>query len=264
MIQAEKLKNFDEAKFKPGFVSEKLNGIHAIYDPILNEFYSRTPNIIRGLDHLKPSLHVYPFPLAGELIIPDLPFQEMSGKIRSHEDCLEAQFHIFNIVQSNIPFIKRFAIAKNSLEYIDPAFIQFVSMTFVYTLEQFHKEYDLFIYNGAEGACWINPEHVYQPGKRTWNWMKKVPMRSLEAKIIEILPGTPGKKYEHSLGAFRCKCEEKVFKVGIFKGQTDTWRQDVWDNREGYIGETVTVEYKDLSLASVPVQPRFKCFRWDL
>ena len=58
--------------------------------------------------------------------------------------------------------------------------------------------------------------------------------------------------------------EKKEVRVGIFKGQTDEWRQKVFDNKLEFLGEYITIEFKSYSKYGIPAQPRFKGFRWDL
>jgi ATP-dependent DNA ligase len=272
MINAEKLKDYDPKRFDKGFASVKRNGIHGIYDPAHGFIYSRTPAKIHGLEHITAELKnldtVLEYPVVGEIIIPGIDFETASGRIRSYNPTPEALFHIFNVITSE-PFWKRWS---NFHEQFSPLLCESPSIYIEpHHFMKSHKEYDTFhdelIAAGVEGTCLIHPDHVYQPGKRTWNWMKRVPYASLEAIILDVCPGTKGKKYENSLGHFVCETLtpiKKIFNVGIFKGQTDAWRQDVFDNRESYLGEMVVVEFKNLSKYGVPVQPRFKAFRWDL
>lgn len=277
MIIAEKLKTYDPKKFRTGYMSIKRNGVHAIFDPETGTFYSRTPRKIQGLDHLIPILSQSQYPLVGELTVPGVDFEEASGRIRSHNPVPEASFSIFNAIVPGTKFrnryielqecfIKRFS---TSLIKLQSNFISIEPMIPVDNLQSFNRFYDKAVANGHEGACWISSDHIYQPGKRTWDWMKRVPMKSIEVKIVAILPGTLGKKYEKSMGRMLCeftdsKGECKEIAVGIFKGKTDEWRQGIYDRRVRYVGEKITIEFKDYSKYGVPTQPRFKGFRWDL
>lgn len=267
MIEAEKLKNYDPAKFKPGFASIKYNGIHGIFDPKTKQFYSRTPAVIQGLDKLIDQLFWAQSPLVGELTVPGVDFETGSGLLRNYNPVPEAQFKIFNNIIPGVPFHQRLKfLLDEAVAYWTPQInwelIHFVEVA---TIEQFDKYYEEIISGEEEGVCWIDPQHIYAPGKRRWQWMKRVPMKSIEAVIIEVCPGTKDKKYEHSLGHFVCQlANSKRFNVGIFKGQTDEWRQMIYDTRDNYIGEDIVVEFKAYSKYGVPVQPRFKAFRWDL
>ncbi len=269
MLKAEKLKTYDPKKFKPGYMSVKRNGVHAIYDPGMEIFYSRTPREIKGLEHLTKVLSSSPFPLVGELCIPGIDFETASGKIRSHNPTPEACFMIFNTVIPDVEFRERYnrLLKLEDTTLYDHGQIFIEPMYFVDSIESFDSFYSLQAENGEEGVCWISSDHIYQPGKKGWNWMKRVPLKSVEVTIRGILPGTEGKKYENSMGRMLCYFTKdghtREIKVGIFKGQTDEWRQKIWDGRDSYIGEDITIEFKDYSKYGIPVQPRFKSFRWD-
>jgi len=273
MIQAEKLKTYDEKKFKPGYASVKRNGIHAIYDPGTGHiFYSRTPKEIKGLDHLvleANSTNVN-FPLVGELTIPGEDFETASGEIRSDNPTPDAVFTVFNCIMPGLSFAQRYAnLVSLEERYLSESSCLFIEEMFlVENLQSFNRFYEKNIEAGEEGVCWISPDHIYQPGKRTWDWMKRIPMKSIEVKVIKLHPGTKGKKYEHSLGALECEMANgNRVKVGIFKGQTDEWRQRIYDQRHSkdtIKGKWITIEFKDYSKYGIPTQARYKAVRWDL
>lgn len=274
MLQAEKLKTYDPAKFRPGYMSVKRNGVHAIHDSNIDMFYSRTPKEINGLERLRTQLRHVPFPLVGELTIPDVDFETASGLIRSNHSTPEAVFSIFNAVIDDTRFKARYTLLKALKQryFPDSEIIQIEPMIPVDNVLSFDRFYRSTIAKGEEGVCWISENHVYQPGKRGWAWMKRIPMKSIEAKVLELLPGTKGKKYESSLGRIRCSFlaadgKVKEFFVGIFKGQTDEWRQKVYDQRgtsDSLENKWITVEFKDFSKYGIPTQARYKAIRWDL
>jgi ATP-dependent DNA ligase len=269
MIKAEKLKEYDPNKFVPGYCSPKYNGIHGTYDQELQKFYSRTPNEFQGLGHLELELMSFPQSVVGEIVIPGIPFQEASGKIRSHDETPEACFYIFNSIWPGVYFEQRYQVLSTFYEMNKEHFMEkqvfLIEPVLIHTTHEFDMFYNHAVNRGHEGVVWIHPYHEYQPGKRTWKWMKRVPLRSIEVTIKEVLPGTKGKKYEHSLGRFVCEMDDgKEVRVGIFKGHTDEWRQHVYDNGEQYLDKRATIEFKDYSSKGIPVQPRFKDFRWDL
>ena len=274
MISAEKLKVFDPKKFRPGFASPKKNGIHAIIELDKNLAYTRTPSKIQGIGHITESLHrlniCNKHPIVGEVVIPGVDFETASGLLRSSVDCPQAELYIFNCIIPEAKFLDR----KRFLDHIKKqakasTTINVVDFQIVNKLAQFENYFSVQTETlKEEGVCWISPNHVYKPDARGWDWMKWVPFKSMEATVIRALPGTEGKKYENSLGSFSCEYRADgnvyTFDVGIFKGQTDEWRQKVWDNRDSYVGAEITVEYKALSKYNIPTQPRFKCFRWDI
>jgi len=271
LIAAQKLKTYEATRFKPGFVSVKRNGVHGIFAPGLS--YSRTPKKLDGLEHIEKALKDIKFPLVCEIVVPGCDFEEASGLIRNGYSTPQAEIFIFNSIIQDTIFRQRLLRTATVFEE------HLRNIPFIH-LEPMHlvteeKEYDKFHNTTVnlqkhEGTCWISPYHIYQPGKRNWDWMKRVNPLSIEAEIIDILPGTKGKKYEHSMGRMLCKMTENhkheavipvEFKVGIFKGKSDAWRQRIYNEKETHKGKYITVEFKDYTKYGVPSQARYKAFR---
>lgn len=265
MLKAEKLKNYEPKKFHPGYASIKYNGIHAIANGDL--IYSRTPKVLQGLSHITKELGHLAYPVVGELVIPSLDFEASSGRIRDSQEAPEAEFRIFNCLVPNTTFKARLRwMTHIHVRYfLGHPKIKFVQYLEVNTVEDFDNLFEITTERlNEEGVCWISPKHIYTPGKRGWLWMKRVPFQSIEATVYGMEAGTKGKKYENSLGALLCRLDNGIeFKCGIFKGQTDEWRQLQFNTLE-LVGSRVTVEYKALSKYGKPVQPRYKAERWDL
>lgn len=267
MLQAEKLKTYEPEKFFPGYASFKHNGVHGICDPKERIAYSRTPRVISGVQHIIKELKHLAYPMIGELIVPGVDFETCNGMVRDSYSHPEMEFRIFNCFVPRTPFRSKLEYMReiHHRYFLSHPTIKFVEFMVIEDRQSYDNFHEAAIEAGQEGTCLIHSEHVYQPGKRTWKWLKRVPDKSLEAEIIEVLPGTKGKKYENSLGAFRCRMDNGlVFKCGIFKGQTDEWRQDVYNNKEDWIGERITVIFKDYTKYGKPAQPRYKSVRWDL
>lgn len=265
MFDAERLKDYQPDKFQPGYASVKRNGIHGIYTRE-DKIFSRTPGQIVGLEHLYEPLHRCPFPLVFEIVVPGKDFETASGLIRNFDSVPEAEIHIFNLVHPTMVFSKRWYNLQRFRDLLADKYpqVHVEEMFWVTSTKEFDGFYEDAIELGEEGACWISPNHIYTPGARRWSWMKRVPHRSIEAEVIDILPGTQGKRYQDSLGRMVCKMDGgKEFRVGIFKGQDDAWREKVFLNKDSYIGERVTVIFKTYSKYGTPVQPRFVRFCWD-
>lgn len=266
MLKAEKLKTYEPSKFKPGFMSFKHNGVHGICDPENQITYSRTPRTIQGVSHINKAMNHLAYPFIGELVVPGVDFETCNGLIRDHQEHQKIEFRIFNCFVPNVPFSSRLEYMReiHGQYFLSHPFIKFTDFYPVSTKEEFDAFYQIALDHGEEGVCLITPDHIYQPGKRGWNWMKRVPDISIEATVIDIFPGTAGKKYEDSLGAFLCKLDNGIqFKCGIFKGQTDEWRHEQWLSKEK-LGCRITVKFKSYTKYGKPYQPRYIAERWDL
>lgn len=220
-----------------------------------------------GLDHLYAPLQRCPVPLVFEIVVPDVDFETASGRIRSFDPVPEAEIYIFNMVLPNTVFEKRWVQMQRFRDIVANKYpqVHVEQMHKVDSIEEFDTFYEKALERGEEGACWISPNHIYNPGTRQWQWMKRIPFISIEVEVKSILPGTKGKKYENSLGRMECQLPNgDIVRVGIFKGQTDEWRQYIYKNRDAYIGRVATIIFKNYSKYGIPVQPRFVAFRWDI
>lgn len=68
-----------------------------------------------------------------------------------------------------------------------------------------------------------------------------------------------------TLGALiiRTEIEGRTMEFELGTGYTAAQRQEIWDNRESYLGKTVTFKYREI-LKDRPNLPVFRCFRQDL
>ena len=262
MIKAQKLKTYDPKHFRSGWASVKLNGLHAIYDGSI--IYSRKPKEFIGLTDLLIELeklyNYLPYPIAGELILPGADFETLSGLLRNSEETPGFIFNIFACIEDQS------LLYYNDVLSIHPEIkqIKVIPQIWVETTHAFDAFFESSVLRGYEGVCWQVPDFTYSPGKRNWTWMKRVPFKSIDVLVIDVLPGTKGKKFENTLGSFLCSYGSKKFSVGIFKGFDTAWRDKIWANRKAYINQFATIEFKDFSKYGVPLQPRFKGFRWEI
>ena len=239
MITAEKLQTYSPSKFFPGYASIKRNGIHAIFDPGLKKIYTRTPAEFKGLSHLNCLLEGE-YPWVGEVLIPGMDFETMSGKLRSFEETPEAEVHLFNIIIPEKEFSVRRIYMLQMYDYLrlyenPKVFIE--PMHWVSSHHAFEAFFKKSVSEGEEGVCLISGKHIYQPGKRTASWLKWVPVKSIEVTVVEVRAGNPGTKYARTLGRFICQMDNgKVIRVGIFKGKNDFWRDEIWADRKNVVG----------------------------
>jgi len=262
MIKAQKLKTYDPKYFKPGWASVKLNGLHAIYDGSI--IYSRKPKEFIGLTDLLIELKkIYKYigsPIAGELILPGADFETLSGLLRNSEETPDFVLNIFAVIGDlGLLYLEDVLNSQPEIKQV-----KVIPQVWVETKQAFDAFFESSVLKGYEGVCWQAPDFSYNPGKRNWTWMKRVPFKSIEVLVIDVLPGTKGKKFENTLGSFLCSYGGKKFSVGIFKGFNTAWRDRIWAKRKIFKNQIATIEFKDFSKYGVPLQPRFKGFRWEI
>ena len=88
-----------------------------------------------------------------------------------------------------------------------------------------------------------------------------------DLRIVDFEPGTPGTKYENTLGVLICESEDKKLRVRV-GGINEYWRDQIWNQKEYYKGKIAKVEHNGLSKAKDSetyslLHPRFICVRDD-
>jgi len=250
-------KDFEEARFEPGYISPKYDGVRAFYYPGqdgLGVLRSRQDKPIYGMSHILSALNDFPHVLDLELIIPGMEFNELSGIIRNHNESPEVRAHIIDSPgQGNI--VRRLTRRpQNNLIWTR------IPHYWCKNIAQFWKYHRQFLANGLEGSVWKSADHEYT-NQRNYHWMREVPIKSEDCEIVDVYEG--GGKMSGMLGGFiidfdgiRCKC-------GTLKGFDYPKRIEIWQNPEEYIGLVLEVQYKNLQPSGKPRQPRGKGFRYD-
>jgi DNA ligase-1 len=64
-----------------------------------------------------------------------------------------------------------------------------------------------------------------------------------------------------TLGAFTVRNAQGDFNVGMFKGLTAYDKQEIWNNREKYLGKIIKFSYFPVGVKEVPRHPKFMGFR---
>lgn len=173
----------------------------------------------------------------------------------------ELEFHVFDALPAsdfhagrcNKPFYHRHLNGTdvNSRVGIIDLFLQrlddkrnfrAVPREFANTHEEVDKLYIKWLEAGYEGAMIKMPLDPYV-GKRSHSWIKYKPFHSIDCKIIDLLEGRPGTKYEGMLGKFTVEYGTKTFNVG--SGLSDVQREAFWAKRDEMIGKMVEVKINE-------------------
>ena len=127
----------------------------------------------------------------------------------------------------------------------------------------------------------------YYEDKRSYDWMRLVPIATEDCKVIGFFEGKG--KHADSLGGIIVDYKGHEVKVGTgFKEKfiakdslnlnkiesvnpkyrrisvnEQNIRQYIWDNKELFLGAIAECEYKEKTKAGSMRQPRFKRWRWD-
>jgi len=102
---------------------------------------------------------------------------------------------------------------------------------------------------GLEGIMIKNPNATYEC-RRSFNWLKIKPFITVDLTIVAVEPGTPGSKFEHTLGNIVCEGidQGKFIRVSVGSGFSDDLREEIWNNQSSVIGRIAEIKGDALTL----------------
>lgn len=273
--------------FQSVCLQPKLDGLRclATHDKLISrrtELITSCPHISYILEHLS-SEHK----LDGELYIGGVDLQTIQSYVarqRPHRVYKEIEYHIFDYVDTEMPFIERYELLRKIVKELmvvhsdlistynsvpeklrqkshlsENCPIKLVSMNHVMVptndpsfeslLINYHRD---AVDAGYEGAMVRNPDSPYELNYRSPNLLKFKHRIDDEFEIIDIAEGY-GKT-----GIFVCKTPSGV----VFEA-TPSWinerKRHLLRNKEKYIGRWVTVEFEKYSKDGTPLKTTAKC-----
>ena len=291
-IKDDELKNIQY----PIVGSPKLDGFRCIIDeqgaltssmkPFTNRFVAETlknPYFV-GLD--------------GEIVVGaphktdenDDVFHRTSGPIRRFDGEPDFKLFVFdNWKGGDFSYKERWIDSTNLLQK-NPRIIVLEQRILKTTDEVIAYEQEM-VELGYEGAMIRSLDGTYKEGRCTFremNIFKRKPFEECEAVIIgveeqmanlnEKVTNEMGlskrsscqinKVPKNTLGMFVLQSDlwEKEFKAGTGHGFDDKKKKEIWDNKEVYIGQIVTVKYQKYGSIDKPRMPKVIKIRpsWDL
>ena len=286
--QADKVTNkkiFD----KEWLISRKLDGVKALFywdgkevhtasrggehydvatthlrkNPQLIEFFKANPTVI----------------LDGELFKRFKTLQQISGAARMEKnayDCDWLEYWVYDCYDTANPdiiaedrwkfLVGNFAQANNIpiysvvLDDYTEAPIKLLFHEYVSGWDNMNKLHDQWVAEGFEGAVITDPTKPYKPGSRCNNLIKIKHYQSEDFKVIGYKLGLRGSEDM----TFTCELEDGRTFEAMPCGDRATKAEYVENFEAKYknkIGECTFFSWSD---AGLPLQPRFRIFRWDL
>jgi len=259
---------FEESRLNkwqpPYMVQPKLDGercralcINKTSDPAL---VSSEKNLITSVPHINKAIKDLDLPesteLDGELYSHGLKIEEIqsivSRRVLIHDSYDLMQYYIFDIIPPDNPDLiqgKRHLLLKE-LKLNDP--LVFVPTYFIFDMQEFMYYYDMFLDMGYEG---IIVRNIFAPylRRRSIYVMKFKPKKNDYYRIVGFIEaidkhGNP----MNTLGSFICKGNDSTeFRAGAGK-LNHKQRKEIWDNRLGYLGYIVKVQYQNLTAKGSP------------
>ena len=150
----------------------------------------------------------------------------------------------FESQECNIPYVKR----RAKLDYIfkfnngnNHNYVYFTKLPILYTGSDVNMipEYLNDAINNDEEGIMININNAPYDFKRTNNLLKVKKMNDLDLKCIGFEEGT--NRHAGRLGALLVDYKGYTVKVGI--GFSDELREEIWNNKDSWLGRTIVVQY---------------------
>jgi DNA ligase-1 len=238
------------------YISEKLDGIRAIYDGESDSFMSRN-----NKPFFAPKSFTEKFPkdlvLDGELYTKRKDFAGTGifrKKIPNNEEWKKAIFKVFDIPLINLPFNERYALMKKLLKGIP--YLEVVEHIIVKDRKHMDTIHQNLVKLGAEGTMLRHPDSFYE-NKRSHHLLKVKDFFDDEVKIIGYEFGEG--RNEGRLGALHVKWLDPKMGTNEFKvgsGFDDKQR----DNYKKLfpLNSIITIKYWEIDKHSK--RPRFPIF----
>ena len=229
------------------FVEPKLDGLRAIWDG--QELYSRNGKKLHNpVDVIMYLRQEFPnASLDGELFAKD--WGSTHSSIRRHVPSIgEVNYFVFDVTAIDgkelVEFVwkERHALLLGLLRNCKGSPIRTLASTPLAgrDVEVVARQH---VSEGFEGILLKRVEAVYQPGKRSKDWLKVKFVKEVDAQIEGVEEGKG--KFEGMLGALAVRTEEgEEFRVGT--GMLNSERKFLWSKHvsKDLIGLTVTLRYQ--------------------
>ena len=233
-------------------VSEKVDGVRAVWCPDRKGFFSRSnkPLIVPG--SWLSMMESVPVPLDGEFFMGRGRFQDTVSAVRkknpTEEDFKDVQYVVFDSITEG-PHSARLVRAHAALPASFYPKLYVLAHTTVTCMDLIGIEYTKLLAIGGEGLMFRNPAAGYEM-KRTGNLLKWKDEIDGTALITGVDEGQG--KHTGRIGAMVCVCNETgvCFRVGT--GLTDEERE-----RTDWVGRTIRWRAMERTRDNIPRHPAF-------
>ena len=234
------------------WVSEKLDGVRAWWDPSTGMFWSRQGKSFTAPDWFIRDLLDLDGPLDGELWAGRQRFQDVLSYARKvvpvDSEWDQLTYMVFDAPKAGGNFTDRLLSLRWMFDNRGFEYARLVSHHRGTTYGELQRELDRAVADGAEGLMLHRADSFHTPG-RTDNVLKVKPVHYGEATIVGYSPGRG--KHEGRLGAYLMELPDgERFKLGL--GFSDADREDPFPP-----GTRLCFRYDETTRRGVPKFARF-------
>ena len=268
---------------KEFLLTQKIDGNRLVIIKHDNEIhcFSRQGQEIEGLVDITNDLDWLPndYVLDGELVAinyNDLPSDELfrlTMKIARKDGIKkDLEYNVFDLIKydefikgkSSVNCRSRKAMLHALIEDNDPKFIKEVKVLYQgKDKNEIYKWLEWARNNNMEGIMINLSESPYEC-KRTKNILKVKVMQDVDLKVVGLEEGSGNLK--GTLGRINVEFKDNV--VGVGSGFELSMRDEIWNNKDKYLGAVAQIQYFEVSTNQKDGKeslrfPVFKCWRFD-
>ena len=271
------LKNYKKEKCKfPCLAAIKKDGVRARF--VDGFLYSRQGHRIIGCEHIEKQLEHFPYELDGELCVPGMIFDDVSGLIRNNESIPDAVYNIFDMPHNDRK-VSRYIKLMDEYRRHKMNNVDIITHYTIHSEQELQRFYQFALNQDEEGIVIYDPDSLYED-KRSYDWMRMVPLGTEDLECIGFEEGKG--KLKNNLGKCIFNFEGKEVKVGTgFKekypdknipilNNLEDLEEDlanirgyIWNNQHIFKGLIAEIEFKERTKSGSLRQPRFKRWRFD-
>ena len=264
----------------PVYVSTKLDGIRCVI--IDGVAYSRSLKPIRN-KYIQSIIGNEKYNgFDGELVVGNIydkdVFQKTTSGVMSEQGEPNFVFYVFDdFTQPTLPYSERADIMRYKVDTVTDH-IKFLGQKLVDSKERIEYLLETEQVVGGEGLILRSPNGKYKYGRSTPKEQLSVKLKFFEQDEFEVVGFTERmhnanqakinelglqERSSHkdnlipmnTLGSLILKYNDDSFQMGT--GFTDEQRQEIWDNRDKYLGKLASVRYMSVGLKDKPRVPSF-------
>lgn len=251
-------KHKDKVAWDKAFGQPKLDGFRCLARRTKDTvtFESREGKPILSVPHLiDPLMQALPVgeTFDGELYLPGTKFQTLASWIkRLQPDSANLQYHVYDMVETEIPFAARSEVIKAAIgdgfDGLVP--VKTVQLFDEQQLMNFQRD---CIEEGFEGAMLRCGVAGYESGKRSYGLLKCKTFFDVDYEIVGV---SEGRGTHAGMAIFTCKVKASGVTFDVLAPGTHAEKRAAWMASSAYIGRFLTVKMQELTTSDNPV-PRF-------
>ena len=272
----------------PLMASPKIDGIRCLIrdGACVSRTFKPIPNV-----HVRSTMEagLKDLQLDGELMVKGAAFNKVQSGIMKASGTPDFEYWVFDYIPDglSIPYYKRME-QLGALKL--PPFCKKVLPVMINSMDELDKIQEVWLAQGFEGVMLRHMVGPYKCGRSTFKehyLMKLKEFVDSEAKVVgfeeqlentneatidelghtkrsthqeNMVPkGTLGKFIVEEIGDTAWRGQ--TFPVGTGEGLTAELRQEIWDNRDKYLGKIITYKYQSYGVLNLPRLPIWRGFR---